>query len=120
MRTIYKIAMISLSVTLLAACSHPKIAAQQFSQGQQAYSQKDYNTAYQQMHLAAENGNANAEYAEGYMLYYGVGTKVDQSKAVALFSKAAKAGQPGAIKALQMLQHQSDASLYGSAPKDHS
>jgi TPR repeat protein len=115
MRNLYRALLLVLPLALLASCAHPKLAAQQLSQAQQAYQKKDYNTSYQQMHLAAKNGNANAQYAEGYMLYYGVGIKPDQTQAIALFNKAANAGQPGAIKALHMLQHQSDASLYGQA-----
>jgi DamX protein len=54
---------------------------------------------------SAERGDADAQYALGYMYYYGIGTVVDIKTARLWIAKSASQGQPLAKKALAMLDH---------------
>lgn len=105
--------LITSTLPLLNACSNIKTANLQYKDAQSAYKTRDYDTAFDKMQQSAKNGNIDAQYAMGYMLYYGIGIKADQVKALVILEKAASHGQIMAIKALNMLKHQGDASLYG-------
>ena len=59
--------------------------------------------SHQKVIKAARSGDADAEYALGYMMYYGKGTKQDINGSFHWFQKAAAQGQPQAIKALEKL-----------------
>lgn len=63
-----------------------------------------YNCSVSRVQAAAENGDADAQYALGYMYYYGVGTVRDQDSAKLWISRSAAQGQPLAKSALAMLQ----------------
>ncbi|EHL32082.1 hypothetical protein LDG_5865 [Legionella drancourtii LLAP12] len=51
----------------------------------------------------AERGQPDAQYAVGYMYYYGKGVVEDRKKAWFWITAAANAGQPDAKVAAQML-----------------
>lgn len=61
------------------------------------------NMSFEQVKQAAAQGDPDAEYALGYMFYYGRGTPRDEDSARLWIGKAAAQGQPQAIKALQLL-----------------
>jgi septal ring-binding cell division protein DamX len=63
-----------------------------------------YNCSVSRVQTAAENGDADAQYALGYMYYYGVGTVRDQDSAKLWISRSAAQGQPLAKSALAMLK----------------
>lgn len=63
-----------------------------------------YGCSVSRMASAAENGDPDAQYALGYMYYYGVDTARDQDSAKLWISRAAAQGQPLAKSALAMLQ----------------
>lgn len=52
---------------------------------------------------AARGGDADAQYALGYMYYYGIGTPRDESTAVMWIDKSAAQGQPLALRAKRMI-----------------
>lgn len=87
-----------------------------YQAGQTAYQQQDYHTAYTKLQMAAQKGNANAQYAVGYMLYNGIGVQRDQAAALLLFQKAAKQGQLPAVEALQRLNATAEKQAYNPAP----
>lgn len=60
----------------LTACA-PK-AHTLYLQGSEAYQQKHYQTAFALLLKSADYGDPYAEYAVGYMYYYGIG--VDRNK----------------------------------------
>ena len=62
-----------------------------------------YNCSIRAVQQAAENGNADAQYALGYMYYYGIGTVKDQQTAALWIERAAAAGQPLARKAWTLI-----------------
>lgn len=63
-----------------------------------------YNCSVSKVQHAAANGDADAQYALGYMYYYGVGTVRDQDNAKLWISRSAAQGQPLAKRALAMIQ----------------
>lgn len=89
---------------MLTACATSP--QQQYTDAQQAYQEQDYHTAFTKLEPLAENGNAQAQYAIGFMYYYGIGTNIDQQKAMSWIAKSAEQGYPPAVAAQQKLQNQ--------------
>jgi DamX protein len=63
-----------------------------------------YGCSVSRVASAAQNGDADAQYALGYMYYYGVDTARDKDSAKLWISRAAAQGQPLAKSALAMIQ----------------
>lgn len=87
-----------LGMSLMIGC-----ASQNLKAGKQDFDAKNYSAAFQKMLPLAEKGNAHAQYAVGYMLYYGKGVEVNRKQGVAWIDKAADQGLPEAKQAQQML-----------------
>lgn len=66
-----------------------------------------YNCSIDQVEQAAERGEPDAEYALGYMYYYGIDTAQDTQTAAIWIKRAAAQGQPLAIKAAKLMGKQS-------------
>lgn len=62
-----------------------------------------YDCSLSRIQKAAENGDADAQYALGYMYYYGIGTVKDQQTAALWIERSAAAGQPLAKKAWTLI-----------------
>ena len=62
-----------------------------------------YDCSVGRIEKKAEEGDANAAYALGYIYYYGIGLKTDQQSAKLWIERAANLKQPLAAQALQML-----------------
>lgn len=62
-----------------------------------------FHCSIEEVQQAALAGNADAQYALGYMYYYGVGTVRDQQTATLWIQRSASAGQPLALKAQKMM-----------------
>lgn len=77
--------------------------AQLFKQGQANFKVQNYHLAAQQLAPAAAAGNANAQYALGYMYYYGKGVPRNVELARGYFRQAAQQGQVQAIQSLNMI-----------------
>ena len=69
-----------------------------------AFLQK-YDCSLSKIESAAERGDPDAQYALGYMYFYGVGTVRDTKAAKLWIRLAAAQGQPLAIKATHILNH---------------
>lgn len=67
------------------------------------FDQQDYTTAFRKIKVPAKAGNPNAQYALGYMYYYGKGTVENPKLARYWFQQAAQRGQSDAQKALQTM-----------------
>jgi len=63
-----------------------------------------YGCSLTRVQAAAENGSADAQYALGYMYYYGIDTVKDQQTAELWIQRAAAQGQPLAKKAWTLIQ----------------
>lgn len=83
---------------ILCGCTSSTLKA-----GQQDFSSQNYSAALQKMRPLAEKGNADAQYALGYMMYYGKGTTVNRKDGGMWIRKAAAQGLPEAVQAEKML-----------------
>lgn len=86
--------------------------------GKTNFDQKNYSEAYQELLPLAMKGNADAEYAVGYMYYYGKGAPKNRTLATEWISKAAAQGQAQAVKALRVIEQQENVSKTTPSPID--
>lgn len=63
-----------------------------------------YGCSLDKVEQAAESNDPDAEYALGYMYYYGIGTVKDLDTAIVWIKRAAEQGQPLAIQAMQLIR----------------
>lgn len=98
-------------ILLLSACQPPKtvlnqptdtIAAKQCTA--HPFLEK-YGCSMITLEQSAENGDADAAYALGYVYYYGISTDVDHQSAKLWIQRAANQQQPLALAALKMINN---------------
>ena len=106
------------SIFLSACAVSPGIEL--LKRGQAAYQMQDYHTAFKLLLASAQNDNLTAEYAVGYMYYYGIGVKRDPYAAIVWFQKAAKYHQPDAMRALYLINHSGPSPFTFGKPKSSS
>jgi TPR repeat protein len=75
--------------------------AKSYQKGKNAFDMKQYRTAFTNLYPVAESGNPDAQYAIGYLYFYGDGIVEDKNLAHYWMSLAARQGQPKAIRALR-------------------
>ena len=63
-----------------------------------------FGCSLDQVEQAAESNDPDAEYALGYMYYYGIGTQSDPDTAIIWIKRAASQGQPLAIEAYRAIR----------------
>lgn len=90
---------ISLTV-LLCSCM---TGAYNLREGINSFKQQDYRRAFIRLLPEAEKGQADAQYAVGYMYYYGQGVTEDRKRALYWIRCASDLGQPDAVVALKIL-----------------
>jgi TPR repeat protein len=100
---------------MLGGCS--TIRQHNLNEGIRNFRVQDYRQAFIRLKPEAERGQPDAQYAIGYMYYYGQGVIEDRKKACIWIARAAKAGQPEAIIAAKrirklQLSHPYDKRLY--------
>lgn len=95
--------LIWLSICLAACAVSPGVKYLQW--GEAAYQRQQYHEAFELLLASAKYDNTTAQYAVGYLYYYGIGTKRDLFEAVKWFQKAARYKDPEAIKALYLINH---------------
>lgn len=101
-----RIAIISFLALTLANYSHTIYAAVEGTKT----SSSGAALSFDQIKMAAENGDADAQYALGYMYYYGKsGAPKDNAEAKKWIGKAASQKQPQAVKALELMSKQASA-----------
>ena len=83
---------------LLSAC-----VKNQLDEGIHSFQVQDYRQAFIRLKPLAENGQVDAEYAVGYMFYYGQGVTEDRRRAWYWINRAANAGQTDALRAVKLL-----------------
>jgi TPR repeat protein len=86
----------------LQSCSTAR-QAEQLELGKRSFSEGDYKQAFHQLLPAASEGNAKAQYAVGYMYYYGYGVSQDTESGLFWMRKAAAQHYDPAMRALQKL-----------------
>lgn len=82
----------------------PKVDSNAFFQGKAAYLSGEYAQARTIFLPLASEGDAQAQYALGYMLFYGEGGDPDIELAERLFRAAAEQGHPDAMQALVLIR----------------
>ena len=96
-----------LALILLSSCA---TTAPSLNQAKTNFGQHNYGAAFKQTSELAKQGNAEAQYALGYLYYYGLGTFQDQDLARKWISAAAKQGYQPAEQAFTMLTSTNKAS----------
>jgi len=86
----------------------PNFRAQRMKQAAAAYGVHRYHLATLLLFPLAQHGEANAQYALGYLLFYGKGAERNRAQAMVWFQKAAAQGDVSAVRALAMLAEHSD------------
>ncbi len=76
-------------------------------EGIQSFQIQDYRQAFIRLKPEAEKGQPEAQYAVGYMYYYGQGVVENKKQAWYWIKCAAEAGQPDALQAIKILGHKS-------------
>ncbi|MFN7098134.1 MAG: tetratricopeptide repeat protein [Gammaproteobacteria bacterium] len=100
---IFRITLLILMCITLCSCASDQIL---LAQGKQNFIVGDYHQAFKTLQPLAVKGNADAQYAVGYMYFYGYGTPKNNQLANKWMQSAAAQGQPGALQALKMIQDQ--------------
>lgn len=91
------------SLSLISACSGQSMEVNQYNQGKAAFEQQNYQAAYKSLEPLAQAGNPDAQYALGYLYYYGDGVPKNENKAKYWMQRAATQGQKSAEQALVQL-----------------
>lgn len=89
-----------IGVLILTGC----MSGLNFRDGIASFKRQDYRQAFVRLVPEAEKGNPDAQYAVGYMYYYGQGVVENRKKAYLWIKRAAASGQTDAIKALSLVQ----------------
>jgi len=87
---------------MLAACAGPRLA-QDLQAGKASFEAGYYKEAFRQLLPIAVKGKAEAQYAVGYMYYYGYGVSEDTESGIFWMTKAAEQHYPPAVKALEVI-----------------
>ena len=74
-------------------------------EGIKSFQVQNYRQAFIRLLPEAENGQSDAQYAVGYMYYYGQGVIEDRKKAWYWIGCAAHQAQPDAVEAMTILQN---------------
>lgn len=97
------ILLILFSLTLFACAIHPRPNLE-VQQGKQDFEKGYYKRAFHELLPYAANGNIKAQYAIGYMYYYGYGVTQDTETGYFWIKKAADQGYRPAIKAVEIIK----------------
>lgn len=93
-----------LSVTIfLVGCAMNQDPSK-FAEGVKSFQVQNYRQAFIRLMPFARSGNPEAQYAIGYMYYYGQGVVENRTKAWYWITSAAKSGSADANKAVHLLK----------------
>lgn len=101
-----KIIMLMLACVVLAGCASQRDEFR-LNEGKHSFIDGDYKKAFHDLLPLASQNNAHAEYAVGYMYYYGYGVAQDSESGLFWMQKSASQGFEPAKKALEMINHHS-------------
>lgn len=102
MRFAFQLSLLFILMLLEVACVYKAT----LSEGIECFRAKNYRQAFIHLKPEADRGQPDAEYAVGYMYYYGKGVVEDRRRAWIWIKQAAAAGQPDAIQAVKILKYQ--------------
>lgn len=96
-----RLLMMASLILLLSSCVFGSL---NLREGISCFKVQDYRRAFIRLKPEAIKGQPDAQYAVGYMYYYGQGVTEDKQKALYWIKCAAKVGQPDAVAALKILR----------------
>lgn len=99
MRVIFRLALLCTQLILLTACA----SGMNLREGIISFRAQDYRQAFIRLKPLAEQRQPDAEYAVGYMYYYGRGVVENKKLAWMWINRAAHLGQPEAVQAVKIL-----------------
>lgn len=89
---------------LILLCAVAGMArADELAEAAKAVDAKSYDIALRMYSRLAQNGNAEAQFRLGQMVWYGEGATADPARARGLFQQAAAAGNANAVAALKVM-----------------
>lgn len=106
--------MLLVSTLLLQACS--TATPSPLSKGAAEFDQQEYQAAFTDLLPLAQKGDAQAQYAVGYLYYNGLGVSRDFKLAQSWFQKAAAQGNAKAKKALSMIEEAKASETFQAPP----
>ncbi|MCE0723075.1 MULTISPECIES: tetratricopeptide repeat protein [Legionella] len=101
MRRLFNRLIVVIFISALAGCA--VTSAMNLREGIDSFRVEDYRRAFIRLKPLAQKGQPDAQYAVGYMYYYGKGVVEDRKKAWFWINAAANLGQPDAKVAIQIL-----------------
>ncbi|QMT59609.1 MULTISPECIES: tetratricopeptide repeat protein [unclassified Legionella] len=101
MRRLYNLFIVVIFISILAGCA--MTSARNLREGIDNFRLEEYRKAFIRLKPLAQKGLPDAQYAVGYMYYYGKGVVEDRKKAWFWINAAANLGQPDAKVAIQIL-----------------
>ena len=108
-------ALIMLACVMLCSCASTR-NAQELAAGKMAFQAGAYKQAFHTLLPLAVKGKPDAQYAIGYMYYYGYGAPEDSESGVFWMDKAAEQAYVPAITALELIrQHNAEANRLSHA-----
>ena len=99
--SLFKLVIVILFIPFLSGCFAHVI---NLRQGIHDFRVEEYRRAFIRLKPEAIRGQPDAQYAVGYMYYYGKGVVEDRKKAWFWINAAAHASQPDAIIAIQVIE----------------
>jgi DamX protein len=90
-------------IVALTGCASKSSSTASYSQARESFEVQDYKTAFEEVQTPAASGNADAEYALGYMYYYGKGTQANPELGKNWIARSAAQGNETALQAYQMI-----------------
>ncbi len=100
-KKLYSVIVIA-AIVGLTGCSSSR-TENSYAQARLNFAEQNYHDAYQQLLVPAAKGNPDAEYALGYLYYYGKGTPANTELGKQWILKAAQDGNEQAAQAYQMI-----------------
>lgn len=110
-----KAILVAVALLGLTACMATSL---NLRQGIYNFKVQNYREAFIRLVPEAEKGCPDAQYAVGYMYYYGQGVVENKEKAWNWIHAAAKANQPDAIAAVKLLEKNRSSDPYGQAGQE--
>lgn len=103
------------SSTLFTVCgcaSNSHIQQQELAIAKANFAVNNYELAFKRLLPLAEQNNSEAQYAIGYLYYYGYGVDRNEERAYYWLRQAAKQQNKQAIKALALLRTAENSAFY--------
>ncbi len=97
-----KVIVVLVLAIMLQACASPKMS-EEMAAAKIKFNAGDYKTSFHELLPIAVYGNKQAQYAVGYMYYYGIGTAQDAESGLFWMKKSAAQNYPPADHALSLI-----------------